>query len=88
MSALMIEEDKKGFTLDPTEIRRLLRQEICLFGNLDSALLLNGTPDAIRTEVCRQKAAEHGSFVVANGSPLILGTPPENLEVFLEEARR
>jgi hypothetical protein len=89
MAGMMIEEDKKGFTLDPVEIRRMLRPDICLFGNLDSALLYQGTPDAIRAEVRRQRqAAAAGPFVLANGSPLILGTPPENIDTFIHEARK
>jgi len=88
MAGLMIEEDKKGFALDPLEIRRMLRPETCLFGNLDSTLLCRGTPEAIRAEVRRQRrAAEAGSFVFANGSPIVVGTPPENIDAFLQEAR-
>jgi hypothetical protein len=89
MAGLLIEEDKKGFALDPLEIRRMLRPETCLFGNLDSNLLLWGTPEAIRTEVRRQRrAAAEGAFVVANGSPLVLGTPAANLDAYMEEARK
>ena len=89
MAALMIEEDKKTFALDPAEIRQMLRSDICLIGNVDSTLLLRGTPDRIREEVRRQKrAAEYGPFVVANGSPVVVGTPPENLDVYMSEARR
>jgi hypothetical protein len=88
MAGLMIEEDKKGFTLDPLEIRRMLRPETCLFGNLDSTLLCRGTPEAIRAETRRQRrAAEAGAFVFANGSPLVVGTPPANIDAFLQEAR-
>ena len=89
MAGLLIEEDKKGFALDPLEIRRMLRPETCLFGNLDSNLLLWGTPEAIRAEVRRQRrAAAEGTFVVANGSPLVLGTPAANLDAYMEEARK
>lgn len=88
MAGMMIEEDKKGFTLDPLEIRRLLRPEVCLFGNLDSALLLHGPPEAIRAAVHHQlRAADEGPFVLANGSPLILGTPPEHLDTFINSVR-
>ena len=88
MAALMIEESKKGFVLDPVEIRKTLRPEVCLIGNADSLLIKRGTSDQIREEVRRQKlAADFGPFVIANGSPLIIGTPPENVDVFLAEAR-
>lgn len=89
MAALMIEEDKKTFELDPTIIRRQLRPQICLFGNLDSALLLRGSPEEVREAARRQKeAAKHGPFVAANGSPLVLGSPAGNLEAMIDEARR
>jgi hypothetical protein len=88
MAGFLIEEDKKGFALDPLEIRRMLRPETCLFGNLDSTLLLRGTPEAIRAEVRRQRrAAAEGAFVVANGSPIVLGTPAANLDAYMDEAR-
>ncbi|MDH7482856.1 MAG: uroporphyrinogen decarboxylase family protein [Armatimonadota bacterium] len=89
MAGLMIEEDKKTFTLDPVEIRQILKPEICLFGNIDSALLLRGTPSEIKVEVEKQlRAAEYGPFILANGSPLIPGTPPENLDAYLRAASR
>ena len=88
MAGLMIEESKKHFVLDPVEIRKTLRPEVCLVGNADSLLIKRGTPDQIREEVrLQKKAAAFGPFVIANGSPLIIGTPPENVDVFLAEAR-
>ena len=88
MVGLLIEEDKKGFVLDPVEVRKLLRPEICLFGNVDSTLMLRGRPDDIRAQVHRQmQAANYGTFVVANGSPLIIGTPRENIDAYMKAAR-
>lgn len=88
MDGMMIEESKKRFVLDPVEIRRRLKPEICLFGNLDSILLLNGDHAEIRAEVNRQAAAlRDGSFIFINGSPIAPGTPPDNLRVFLDAAR-
>ncbi|MCX6375986.1 MAG: hypothetical protein NTU88_08155, partial [Armatimonadetes bacterium] len=88
MAGLMIEENKKTFTLDPVEIRKMLRQEIALFGNVDSTLLRNGTPDAIGAQVQGQKkASEFGAFVIANGSPIVVGTPPANVDAYIEAAR-
>lgn len=86
--ALMIEESKKSFILDPVTIRKKLDPNIVLFGNLDSYLLLTGTFDQIRAEVRRQAhAMDYGSFVFINGSPICPGTPPDNLHVFLDTAR-
>ncbi|MGB9587539.1 MAG: uroporphyrinogen decarboxylase family protein, partial [Armatimonadota bacterium] len=88
MAALMIEESKKGFVLDPLEIRLALKPDICLIGNVDSAMLLHGTCEQIRSEVFRQLcAAGYGAFVLANGSPLIIGTPVANVEAFVAAGR-
>jgi len=55
--------------------------------HLDSHLLLWGTPDAIRAAVHRQRqAAAEGTFVIVNGSPLVIGTPAANLDAYMEEA--
>ena len=88
MDGLMIEESKKGFVLDPVEIRRALSPGIVLFGNTDSDLLLRGSPEEIRADVARQaEARKHGTFVFINGSPICPGTPPQNLRTFVEAAR-
>ncbi len=88
MAGLMIEEDKKTFALDPIEIRQMLRPEVALFGNVDSTLLRHGTPDEIRSAVRRQKqASDYGPFIIANGSPIVIGTPPANVDAFMDEAR-
>lgn len=89
MAGLMVEESKKTFTLDPVEIRRMLRPEVCLFGNVDSTLLRRGTTDEVRAQVRGQpKAAEYGPFVLANGSPIVPGTPAENLDAYTREGGR
>lgn len=89
MAGLMVEEDKKTFALDPAEIRKMLRPEIALFGNVDSTLLRNGTPGEIRAAVRKQKqASEYGPFITANGSPIVIGTPPANVDAFMGEARK
>ena len=33
------------------------------------------------------QAAVEGAFVVANGSPLVIGTPAANLDAYMQEAR-
>jgi uroporphyrinogen-III decarboxylase len=84
----MVEESKKAFTLDVVEIRHRLAPEIVLFGNVDSvSTLLHGDRAAVVEATRRQmEAARYGPFVVANGSPLCFGTPPENVEAMIETA--
>jgi uroporphyrinogen-III decarboxylase len=89
ISALLVEESKKAFTLDVVKIRQQLRSDITLFGNVDSVYpLLHGNRNQVVEETRQQKqAAAWGPFVVANGSPLAFGTPPENVEAMIHTAR-
>jgi len=90
VSALLIEESKKGFHLDPRDLRKKLAPHITLFGNLDSVhTLLFGTPGDVERETLRQlEAASSGRFVMANGSPIAPGTPRENIETMIETVRK
>jgi len=89
LGGLMVEESKKDFHLDPAAIRKELSADVVLFGNLDSVILLKGTPGRIRDAVLRQaEAMRYGRFVFINGSPICPNTPPENVRVFVDAARR
>jgi hypothetical protein len=81
IAGLLVEESKKGFTLDPVVIRQALDPSIVLFGNLDSVGILRfgSTHDVERATVRQLDAAELGSFVMANGSPIAPETPRENI---------
>lgn len=92
IGGLMMDESKKGFILDVGDIRRQLRPEIVLFGNLDSVgLLLQGSPQDVGEATLAQleaaTAADHGPFVTRNGSPFCPDTPPENIEAMITAAR-
>ncbi|MDI7276543.1 MAG: uroporphyrinogen decarboxylase family protein [Anaerolineae bacterium] len=88
--ALLIEDSRKSFVLDVVEIAKGLEGRVCLFGNVDTTeLLLRGRPEEVEAAVRSQlEAARYGPFVVANGSPLAPGTPPENVEAMIGAARR
>lgn len=85
VTALLIEERKKNFTLDVKEIRKKLASRITLFGNLDSVhTLLFGSAEDVKRETLRQlESARLGRFVMANGSPIAPGTPKENIETMI-----
>lgn len=87
--ALAVEESKKGFRIDIAEVRRILGTERTLFGNLDVCLVRDGTSDRIAGEVRRQvdAAGRDGHFVVSNGSPFTLDTPPEKIDMITEATR-
>ena len=79
--ALAFEESKKGFTIDLGRIREALGSDRLLFGNTDAVLLRDGSAAQIAAEVARQYAAAGPRFVVSQGSPATLDTPPEKLDV-------
>ncbi|MBN1903358.1 hypothetical protein JW926_18715, partial [Candidatus Sumerlaeota bacterium] len=89
VTALLIEESKKNFTLDVKDIRKKLVSHITLFGNLDSVhVLLFGSKDDVRRETLRQlEASRIGRFVMANGSPLAPGAPNENIQEMIKITR-
>ncbi|MCU0522779.1 MAG: uroporphyrinogen decarboxylase family protein, partial [Anaerolineae bacterium] len=87
---LLIEDNRKTFAFDVVEIVKALQGKVCLFGNIDTTdLLLRGRPSEVEMAVRRQlEAAAYGPFVVANGSPLAPGTPPENVQAMIDAVRR
>lgn len=88
LSALMVEESKKQFTLEITEIREKLNERICLVGNLDSITLLrNGKPEKVRKEALRQIEGAEKCFIAANGSPVAMETPEVNVKAFIETVK-
>lgn len=86
---LMVEESKKGFSLDVGEISDKLEGAIALFGNLDSCHVLErGTVDDVIAETKRQLRATVGKpFIMANGCPISFNTPAENIRAMLETTR-
>lgn len=88
IKALLVEEPKKGYSLDEVEIRKRLDRNITLFGNLDSVYtLLYGSVEDVTRETVRQlETAKYGRFVMANGCPLAFDTPGENISAMVEAA--
>jgi len=86
---LMVDESRKEYVIDVVEITKKIGDRVCVFGNMDSQnILLFGKPEDIRKEVDRQKEAKkYGNFIFNTGSPLIPGTPRENIHEFLKYAR-
>jgi len=82
-SAFAVEESKKGFVLDIGEVRRALGRERTLFGNVDVCLVRDASREQIAAEVRRQceTAGADGRFVVSNGSPFTLDTPPARIDL-------
>ena len=88
VTALLVEEPKKGYSLDVVEIRKKLNEEITLFGNLDSVYtMLYGNSNDVRNETLNQlEASKYGRFVMANGCPIAFNTPKDNILAMIETA--
>ena len=86
--ALALEESKKGFTIDITEIAEAVDGRCVLFGNLDAIQLLPHASEAtLRAEIERQLAAgrrNQSRFVMSLGSPVTPETSPERVRQYGE----
>ena len=88
IKALMMEESKKGFIIDIEKIRKQIGDRVCIFGNIDSInLLYNGTLEEIRKEVIKQAKGAKNNFIIANGSPITMGTPEENIKSLINAVK-
>jgi uroporphyrinogen-III decarboxylase len=91
MDALAVEESKKGFSVNIADVIAAMGDTCCVFGNVDAIrVLLEGTSEAIQVEVQRQLRLGQRArgFVVCQGSPFTLDTPPEKVGWFVQCARR
>lgn len=91
MDALAVEESKKGFSVDIADVIAQASGTCCIFGNVDAVQVMSeGTREAIEAEVKRQLrfGKQAKGFVLSQGSPFTLDTPPERIGWFISCARR
>jgi len=91
MDALAVEESKKGFSVDIAEVIAAVGDACCVFGNVDAVqVMCEGSKETIRAEVDRQLrlGGRAKGFVLCQGSPFTLDTPPEKVDWFVQCARR
>jgi uroporphyrinogen-III decarboxylase len=91
MDALAVEESKKGFSVDIADVIAAVGDACCVFGNVDAVqVMCEGTRETIRAEVDRQirLGQRARGFVLCQGSPFTLDTPPEKVGWFIQCARR
>ena len=90
MDALAVEESKKGFSVDIADVIAGVDGACCVFGNVDAVqVMLDGTKEAIQAEVHRQLRLGQRArgFVLCQGSPFTLDTPPGKVTWFMQCAR-
>lgn len=77
--------------IDMAEAKRLVGDRVCLMGNVSPADgMLKGTPATIQALVADVVAKAGDSprgLIVATGCEVPLGTPPANMQAFLESGR-
>jgi uroporphyrinogen-III decarboxylase len=91
MDALAVEESKKGFSVDIADVIAGVDGACCVFGNVDAVqVICEGTGEAILAEVHRQLALglQVKGFVLSQGSPFTLDTPPSKVAWFVQCARQ
>ena len=67
--------------------RKRIDPEIITKGNIPLDILLNGTPEAVREDVCRIKKETEGyRHIIGLSDNILDGTPKENLRAFVEES--
>jgi uroporphyrinogen-III decarboxylase len=91
MDALAVEESKKGFSVDIAEVIAAVGDTCCVFGNVDAVrVMCEGSKETIRDEANRQLrlGGRARGFVLCQGSPFTLDTPPDKVGWFVKCARR
>lgn len=84
--ALSLEESKKGFKINISDVVRRVKGRCTLLGNLDAINLLpSATEENLRSEISRQIAAgrRNGSrFIMSLGSPVTPGTSVQRVRLY------
>jgi uroporphyrinogen-III decarboxylase len=90
MDALAVEESKKGFSVDIADVIAGIDGACCVFGNVDAVqVIFDGSRAEIQAEVHRQLrlGQQAKGFVLCQGSPFTLDTPPDKVGWFVHSAR-
>jgi hypothetical protein len=79
-------ERPPGGDVDLARVKRLYGERLCLKGNVETNLLLNGTPEQVRAQVreCIEAAAWGGGYILGTGDQVARDTPFANLWALIE----
>jgi len=69
--------------------KKLVGDKVCIIGNVDPMTLLMKTPKEVEEEceMCIEKAARGGGFILASGCGVNIATPPENILAMVRVAK-
>lgn len=84
--ALSLEESRKGYEIDIKQVREVMGPDRLLFGNMTTDFIDKGLKDKMVKEARYQikSAGENGNFILSCGTPIMPGTPAENIKFFCE----
>ena len=84
--ALSLEESRKGYEIDIRRVRQVMGADRLLFGNMTVDHIDQGNREAMLKEARYQikYAGESGRFILSCGTPIMPGTPAENVRYFCE----
>ncbi len=90
IDAFAFEQPRKGVDITVDKVRAVFGKERCLFGNLDSELLLKrNNPEEIKAETEKQilMSGEGAPFVLCTGSPIPSDVQPEAVDAMIAASR-
>jgi uroporphyrinogen-III decarboxylase len=90
MDAFAFEQSRKGVELRVSDVRKVFGNKRCLFGNVDSELmLLRNDPVEIEEEVKSviQQSGRGCPFIMSSGSPITSDISPEAVDVVMKTTR-
>ena len=91
LAAVAVEESKKNFEIEISDVVAEVGGKTVVFGNIDSVRFgLNGSQAEMVNEVRRQVeiGKQAAGFVVSTGSPFPLDANPRQIDVMVETAHR
>jgi uroporphyrinogen-III decarboxylase len=91
VDCLEAESSLKGYRNDVAEMRKVLGEEVCLFGNTRILQVIEqGTEEVWRQDAIEQArgVGEQRRYVICAGSPTTWATTPDRLRRFGEYTRR
>jgi len=83
-------ERAPGGDVELAEVKRRWGDRLCLKGNVETALLLYGSPEQVAARVCEciEAAGHGGGFILGTGDQVARDTPFENIHAFVDAGMR